>query len=174
MEIVLTQVIHAESLSDYYLRNADRFTPWHPVVREGHHHVDAWKQRLHEREQDYQEGRAAHFIGMENGRVIAACSLTNIVYQPLCYCHLGYSVDGEYEGTGNMSQLVRHVINFGFQTLRLNRICANYMPANTRSAKLLENLGFKKESLARRYLYINDRWEDHVLTSLLNPDATVE
>jgi ribosomal-protein-alanine N-acetyltransferase len=45
------------------------------------------------------------------------------------------------------------------------------MPANTRSARLLEKLGFEKEGFARRYLYINGRWEDHVLTSLINPNG---
>lgn len=171
MDIVLTQVKHAPILSDYYLRNAERFTPWHPQVRPGHHSVTAWRQRLQDRERDYQEGRAAHFIGMAGDKVIAACSLTNIVYHPACYCQLGYSVDRDYEGSGTMSALVRHVIDFGFKTLRLNRICANYMPANTRSAKLLESFGFEKEGYARRFLFINNRWEDHILTSLLNPDG---
>lgn len=169
MQIVLTQVAHARAMSDYYLRNADRFTPWHPQVSNDHHSVDAWARRLRERERDYGEGRAAHFIGLEGDSVIATCSLTNIVYHPACFCHMGYSVDRDHEGTGCMTALVRHVIDYAFGNLRLNRISANYMPANTRSARLLEKLGFEKEGFARRYLCINGRWEDHVLTSLVNP-----
>ena len=46
---------------------------------------------------------------------------------------------------------------------------ANYMPNNTRSGTLLERLGFEKEGLARQYLQIAGRWEDHILTSKLNP-----
>ena len=174
MEIVLTQVKHAQELSDYYLRNADRFEPWHPLVREGHHGVEAWTRRLQERERDYNEGRAAHFIGMEGGRVIAACSLTNIVYHPACFCHMGYSVDRDFEGTGTMTALVSHVIDYAFTTLHLNRISANYMPANHRSARLLEKLGFEKEGFAKRYLCINGKWEDHVLTSLVNPVSSYD
>ncbi|MFB0585429.1 hypothetical protein [Aeromonas salmonicida] len=38
-----------------------------------------------------------------------------------------------------------------------------------RSAALLERLGFEREGYARDYLMINGRWEDHILTALLNP-----
>ncbi|KTA85439.1 hypothetical protein [Aeromonas salmonicida] len=37
------------------------------------------------------------------------------------------------------------------------------------SAALLEHLGFEREGYARDYLMINGRWEDHILTALLNP-----
>jgi ribosomal-protein-alanine N-acetyltransferase len=32
----------------------------------------------------------------------------------------------------------------------------------------LGRLGFEKEGLARKYLKIDGRWEDHLLTSLIN------
>lgn len=169
MDILPGQVAHAAMLSDYYLRNAGRFRPWHPLVGVDHHSVATWQRRLAERERDFAEGRAVHFIGMEDGRVIGACSLTNILYSPACFCHMGYSVDGAFEGRGYMTRIVKHAIAYAFDNLRLNRISASYMPANTRSARLLEKLGFEKEGFARRYLCINGRWEDHVLTSLLNP-----
>jgi ribosomal-protein-alanine N-acetyltransferase len=171
MKIILSRIKDAAALSDYYLRNADRFTPWHPLVNVDHHSVEAWKRRLQERERDFNEGRAAHFIALVAERVVATCSLSNIVYHPACFCHLGYSVDREHEGTGCMTELVRYVIDYGFDKLRLNRISANYMPVNTRSARLLEKLGFEKEGFARRYLCINGKWEDHVLTSLINPQV---
>ncbi len=169
MEIVLTKVQHAAALSDYYLRNADRFAPWHPLVSKDHHSVEAWTRRLQDREREYQEGRAVHFVGLAGDRAVAACSLSNIVYHPACFCYMGYSVDREHEGTGCMTELVKHVIEYAFTNLRLNRISANYMPANTRSARLLEKLGFEKEGFARRYLCINGIWEDHILTSLVSP-----
>ena len=55
-----------------------------------------------------------------------------------------------------------------FADLGLHRIMAGYLPHNDRSGKLLDRLGFEKEGLARKYLKINGRWEDHVLTSLIN------
>lgn len=47
---------------------------------------------------------------------------------------------------------------------------ANYMPHNQRSGNLLRRLGFVVEGYARDYLLINGRWEDHIQTSLINPN----
>ncbi len=87
-------------------------------------------------------------------------------------CHMGYSVDQKYEGKGVMKALCQNVINYAFEELSLNRVMANYMPRNHRSAKLLQSLGFCIEGEVKRYLQINGVWEDHVLTSLLNPGNT--
>ena len=46
---------------------------------------------------------------------------------------------------------------------------ASYIPDNKRSANLLSRLGFEIEGQARQYLRIDGRWQDHVLTALINP-----
>ncbi|WP_415232094.1 hypothetical protein [Psychromonas sp.] len=38
-----------------------------------------------------------------------------------------------------------------------------------RSEKLLVKLGFEKEGVAKSYLKIAGSWQDHVLTSKINP-----
>lgn len=77
-------------------------------------------------------------------------------------------VDRRFEGKGYMSEAIRAVIRYAFEERKLHRIMANYMPGNERSARLLERLNFEREGVAREYLYIRDRWEDHVLTALTN------
>jgi len=42
------------------------------------------------------------------------------------------------------------------------------MPYNSASLRVVEKLGFYHEGLAKRYLKINDRWEDHIHMALLN------
>jgi len=41
---------------------------------------------------------------------------------------------------------------------------------NEPSRKLLEKSGFKQEGLAREYLCINGRWQDHVNYAILRTD----
>lgn len=109
-----------------------------------------------------------------SGAFIGAVGLNQIVFKAFRACYLGYHVDRRFEGKGYMTEAVREVIRFAFEELKLHRIMANYMPRNDRSARLLERLGFEREGFAREYLYIRDRWEDHVLTALTNrslPDA---
>ena len=166
MDIVTTRIDHAPLLSDYYLRNSDRFRRWQPYFDEQHHAVSVWETRLREREREYQDGRSVHMIGIEDDTLVGTCSLTKIQYRPTRNCQLGYSVDLCYEGQGYMRRIVEHAVEYAFDTLGLTKISANYMPDNVRSAALLEKLGFEKEALAKKYLYVNGRWEDHVLVGL--------
>ncbi len=81
---------------------------------------------------------------------------------------MGYGVDQHYEGRGVMKTLCGHVVAYAFDVLKLNRVMANYMPDNHRSAALLRNLDFTIEGTAKRYLLINGCWEDHVLSARIN------
>jgi ribosomal-protein-alanine N-acetyltransferase len=69
-----------------------------------------------------------------------------------------------------MKCIVQFAIKYAFEELKLHRIMANHMPAKKRSEAQLQNLGFEREGVAKSYILINGRWEDHVLNSLINPD----
>ena len=117
------------------------------------------------------EGRSRHFVALdpESDRIQAVCSLTNIVGGAFQAGNVGYSVALEYQGQGVMFSLLLQVIEYAFTDIGLNRVMANYMPRNIRSQRILDRVGFEKEGLAKNYLCINGVWEDHVLTSILNP-----
>ena len=68
-----------------------------------------------------------------------------------------------------MTEAVNAVVEYGFKDKNLHRIMANYIPSNVRSGNLLRRLGFTVEGYARDYLYLNGKWEDHILTSKTNP-----
>lgn len=158
------------ALHRYYLDNASHLAPWEPLRAAGYHSLDAWRQRLLDWEREQAEGRAACFIALdERGAMLASCNLSNIIHGAFRACTMGYSVDARQQGRGIMKATCLHAIDLAFGELRLNRIQAAYLPRNTRSAGLLARLGFEKEGLARRYLQIAGRWEDHVITALLNP-----
>ncbi len=70
-----------------------------------------------------------------------------------------------------MLEALKAVIAYAFETLKLRRLSANYMPTNERSGRLLRKAGFVVEGYARDYLQIGGRWTDHVLTSLIHPNA---
>ena len=170
MEIRLIKTSDARMLSAYHLANADHFKKWEPKHEADYYSEPQLKKRLSSFVIAQNEGRAAYFIALDQGVILAHCSLTNIIYGPLKGCHLGYGVAAAYEGKGLMTEVCLHTIDYAFSTLKLNRLMAAYMPHNTRSAALLKKLGFTKEGLAKKYLQINGNWEDHVLTALLNPE----
>ena len=75
-----------------------------------------------------------------------------------------------YSGRGYMSEAVRLLLSFAFDTLGLHRVEAACLPHNRASRRLLAKLGFREEGLARRYLCINGRWQDHVTHAILRDD----
>ncbi|MCA0901928.1 GNAT family N-acetyltransferase [Microbulbifer agarilyticus] len=171
MKIRLIAVDDAFRLSKFYEVNQIHLQPWEPCKSEEYHSEAAWEARLLEWCSPTESADSFHFISIEpsSDEIIATCSLTNIVRGPFEACYMGYAVDHRYEGKGVMKTLCRYVIEYAFKELSLNRVMANYMPRNGRSAILLKSLGFVKEGEAKRYLKINGIWEDHILTSLLNP-----
>jgi ribosomal-protein-alanine N-acetyltransferase len=69
-----------------------------------------------------------------------------------------------------MTEAVNGALAFAFGTWNLHRVAAGYMPRNSRSAAVLRRCGFQIEGHASAYLMINGRWEDHVLTAIINKD----
>ncbi|WP_288132594.1 GNAT family N-acetyltransferase [Microbulbifer sp.] len=174
MEVKVVSESDATRLSKFYKENEEHLRAWGPLRERGYHSLEAWEQRLQEWHVMRKNGNSVHFIATlpDNNEVVAIFSLTNIVRGPFLACNMGYAVSYKYEGRGFMKDLCQKVIEHAFNELSLNRIMANYMPSNHRSATLLKSLGFCEEGEAKRYLKINGVWEDHILTSLLNPRKT--
>lgn len=84
--------------------------------------------------------------------------------------NLGYFLAEEYNGRGYSTRAVKAIVRFAFDELGLHRVAAATMPANFGSQKVLEKVGFHREGLARRYLKINNRWEDHYLFAVTADD----
>lgn len=159
----------ANALHDYHHRNADHLRPWEPLRDPNYHSLAAWEARAADLEASIQMGTAYHFAIKDNDQIIGLCNFTGVQHGAFQACYLGYSVDLGHQGRGVMLAGLSHAIDHMFTTVGLNRIMANYMPANERSGKLLARLGFEHEGHARRYLKIAGVWEDHILTSLINP-----
>ena len=83
---------------------------------------------------------------------------------------IGYWVGVNYAGQGYMSRALRAAVAHSFASLRLHRVEAACLPTNMASIRVLESAGFKREGLARSYLRINGRWQDHLLFAVLEND----
>lgn len=95
-------------------------------------------------------------------------NFANVVRGAVQACHLVYSIDASQQGGRVMFECLSALIPHVWTTYGLHRVMANYLPENTRSARLLERLGFEIEGQARDYLKIAGQWRDHVLTPRIN------
>lgn len=64
---------------------------------------------------------------------------------------LGYDLSAAYRRQGVASEAVKAVIDFGFTTMRLQKIEAVVLPENTPSRNFLKRLGFDRQGLAREF-----------------------
>jgi [ribosomal protein S5]-alanine N-acetyltransferase len=147
---------------------------WSPPPPDGLDTVAHWEPRLARTVEEFAAGSAARFVllarGSADGPVLGTANYTNVVRGAFHACHLGYQIARSHEGQGLMHEALVATNAWAFREWKLHRIMANHIPHNTRSGRLLERLGFRREGLAKDYLYIDGGWKDHVLTALVNPD----
>lgn len=157
----------------FYRDNAEHFAGVDPARPPAFYTEVFWRRRLASLEQGFREDRLLHLFVFPRERahaVIGVVNFSNFVRGAFQACHLGYAIDKDHEGKGLMREALALAIPYVFGTLGMHRIMANYLPHNLRSAVLLARMGFVAEGYARKYLRIAGRWQDFVMTSLVNDD----
>jgi len=82
-------------------------------------------------------------------------------------CTLGYELAASSWGQGFMRESLTTVIDWGFDSMGLNRIEAQIHPQNAASLGLAKRLGFVEEGLLRQAGYWLDEYHDLIQFSLL-------
>ena len=156
--------------SDFYRRNQRHLARWSPIRPADYHSTERVRPRLEIQASAFAAGLAVHFalLNPDNDQMIGACNFSGITRGAFQACYLGYHIDAEHQGQGLMQEALQAAISYMFDVHQLHRIMANYISGNDRSARLLERLGFEREGYAKAYLSIAGRWQDHVLTALIN------
>jgi ribosomal-protein-alanine N-acetyltransferase len=154
------------------LREASRsfLTPWEPTWPSDDLTRGAFRRRL-KRYADDQRGDLAYaflIFRSDDNALVGGLTLANIRRGVAQAGSIGYWIGAPFARKGYMTEAVRALIPFCFRTLRLHRIEAACIPANTASIHLLEKTGFTREGYARGYLCIDGAWQDHLLYAQLN------
>ena len=163
----------AKLMVNYLLANKAHLSSWEPIRESSYYTEDHWSKFLDETTNDFYSGLGYKFAALDKNRseIIGICNFNNIVKGAFQASQLGYSVSEQYQSQGYMFEILGAAIEYIFNTVGLHRIMANYIPTNQRSEQLLKRLGFEREGLAKSYLKIAGKWQDHVLTSKLNPNT---
>jgi len=82
---------------------------------------------------------------------------------------VGFALLPAYWGKGIMYEALDAIIKFGFEKMNLHRIEADVNPDNIPSIKLLEKLNFKQEAYYKENIFLNGKFCDSAIYSLLNP-----
>ena len=135
----------------------------------------AWRLRINHYRRDFAQGAAMAFFMFErgHGRLVGGITLGNIRHGVSKSAQIGYWIGQPYAGQGLMTDAVKTLSRFAFGELTLHRIEAACIPENSRSIRVLEKAGFRREGLLRSYLRINGVWQDHYLYARIADDPPV-
>jgi ribosomal-protein-alanine N-acetyltransferase len=169
--LTLRQPVAADYIEWAELRALSRahLTPWEPTWSPDDLSRAMYRRRLRAYAKDVHNDVSYPYFIFDNtsGALIGGITLSNVRRGSAQTASLGYWMGAPFAGRGHMREAVAILLPMAFNALRLHRIEAATMLKNFASMRVLESVGFQREGLARAYLKINGRWEDHLLYSRL-------
>ncbi|WHX49839.1 GNAT family protein [Paenibacillus woosongensis] len=106
----------------------------------------------------------------EEGQLIGSCGFNVWELSGAYRGEIGYDLGREYWGFGYMSEAMRMLLSYGYQTIGLNRIEALVDPRNAASKRLLQAFDFTEEGLLRQYQKTEEGFVDLLMFSLLRQE----
>jgi len=101
-------------------------------------------------------------------KLIGEININNVQRGVVQSCSVGYWISEDKMGLGLMSEAISLIKKFTFDELELHRIEAACLQKNQRSLNTLKKNNFNIEGVAKKYLKINGKWQDHILLSCIN------
>jgi ribosomal-protein-alanine N-acetyltransferase len=157
----------------YYTENKIHLAPFEPLRFSGFYTESYWYEQVKQALYEFRSDRSLQlflFTKENENALIGSVNFRNFIRGVFQSCTLGYSLAEASQGKGYMTEALEVAISYVFAQLNTHRIMASYLPHNQRSGRLLKRLGFVVEGYARDYLLIDGQWQDHILTSLINPN----
>ncbi len=171
-------------LSPISSRDADEFyravhesraalLPWLPWVHLNNTPEDSLRY-TQAAERDWDAHAAARFFVKlsSNQQLIGVVSLENCSVMHRA-CQLGYWLHTAAWGQGLITEAAARVLQFAFLEMNANRVSCAAGTQNARSLKVIERLGFHFEGVARQAEWVQDRYINHAVYSLLRSEWCV-
>lgn len=152
----------------------DRLVPFEPKWSDNELSREAFRMRLRFYQREFRDSTGyPFFIFTKDGdRLIGGITLSNVRRGVSQSGSVGYWIGLPFQNVGYMAEALQAVLVYGFEKLNLHRVDGASLPENHASMRVLEKCGFHKEGVARKYLKINDCWQDHVLYSFIVDDLS--
>jgi ribosomal-protein-serine acetyltransferase len=173
MHITVSPIIRLE------LIDSDHARPLYELIEANRAHLRTWlpwvdnmqdigfiEQFVHRCQLQRAQGSDHAFVIMENGQLVGRIGLYKID-QHNRIGEIGYWVAGSAQGRGIVTQACQAMVQYGLDTLELNRIEIKCAVGNTKSQAVPERLGFAREGILRQAERLRDGFVDLVLYAKL-------
>jgi ribosomal-protein-serine acetyltransferase len=168
LELLLIQLTDAEEL--FALTDANRlylrqWLPWLDAIAQ----VDDTKDFILRTLKQFIDHEGLVAAICYGGKIVGLIGFNRIEQQDRIG-YVGYWLAESHTGKGIMTKSCQSLINYGFTTLKLNRIVITCATENQRSRAIPLRLGFQHEGVAREAEWLYDRFVDHDIYALLAKD----
>lgn len=150
----------APALADAYTRSWDHLSPWEPQRPENWFTPAGQLEKLTSTLERHKNGLVVPWLLIEDGRVVGAFTLQDVVPGPFRSASLGYWLAVEALGRGLATRAVDAVAQIADRELKLHRIEASTLTNNVASQRVLQRTGFDQIGFAPTYLHIGGVWQD--------------
>ena len=116
--------------------------------------------------QEAKEQRSLPFVMQVDKKLAGQVTVGNINLGSSRSAYIGYWIGEEFAGKGYTPLAVAMAIDYCFKNLKLHRIEIAIRPENSKSLRVAEKLGLRKEGLRPNFLHINGAWRDHVIYAI--------
>lgn len=161
-EIRPIQQSDARAVGEAYRRNREHLAPWDPDRPESFWSDEGQAEDVARQVAAAEEGRTHSYLMTYGEQVVGRAMLTNIVRGHMQSAVVGYWIDHEHQGRGLATAFTEHLVGEA-RRLGLHRLEAGTMTENVASQRVLERAGFTRIGVAERLLYIQGKWQDHLL-----------
>lgn len=103
-------------------------------------------------------------------KIIGNCAIHNIDSKNRA-CTCGITIgEKDYQGKGYGTEAMEMLLEYGFNTLNMNRIELSVWEFNTRAYKTYQKVGFVEEGRRRQARYHNGKYYDEIIMGILKED----
>ncbi|TFG17923.1 MAG: N-acetyltransferase [Promethearchaeota archaeon] len=153
----------------------DKFLEWlnDPEVTQ---HLMRFRPLTREMEEDWfdslkdREGDIIFAILINQNQLIGNCSIMNILWNDrvgTCGIFIG---DKKEQGKGYGTEAMKLLLEYGFNTLNLNRIDLKVNDFNSRAIRCYQKIGFIEEGRMRQSCFRNGEYHDQLIMSILHSE----
>ena len=153
------------AMSDKNRKYLSPWLPWAPMVKQ----VADSEKFINTSLEEMEEKKGLE-LGIWYQNKLVGCIGLHALSSSNRRASIGYWLDADFQGKGIMTQSVKALVNYCFTELDLNRLAIEAATENQPSYSIAERLGFAKEGVARQFAFINNRFLDYKLYSMLKSE----
>ena len=168
IEIKLFEIREAEAIYAVVDREREYLRRWLPWVDYTHSPEDIRQFIMRVRSQ-YEANQGPQAGLWIDGEFAGSVGCHPINWQNR-NCNIGYWIAPQHQGKGIVTRCCATLLDYLFDDVRLHRVVIECGTGNAKSCAIPRRLGFTREGITRHGEWVNDRWVDLVVWSILDSE----